>query len=79
MKYSNHVKILRKHQILSGTRYKMIKKILNWYQGQIDKSYEKNGLSPRILESQIRLNKIRKALNITDDRTIIEDNEGFVQ
>ena len=57
----------------------MMKRILDWYQRRIDKSYKEHGLTSRLLESQIRLNKMRRILNITDDRTIIEDNEGFVQ
>ena len=55
------------------------KKILNWCQRQVDKGYEKYGLTPKLLEHQSRINKLRHNLDITDERTVIDDNEGFVQ
>lgn len=58
---------------------KICEKLLNWCQRQVDKSYEKHGLTPKIIEHQTRINKLRNVLDIVDDRTIIEDNEGFVQ
>ena len=57
----------------------MFEGLLDWLQGRNDKAFEKEGLTDKTLESQIRINRLRNRLNITDERTVIKDNEGFVQ
>lgn len=54
------------------------KKFLDWCQGKVDKSYEKNGLTDFVLETQIAINKIRHYRDINDKKNIITD-DGYVQ
>lgn len=53
-------------------------RLLNWYQRQVNKQYEKYGLTDKVLEHQIRINKIRADHNIPDENDIIT-NDGYVQ
>ena len=53
-------------------------RLLNWCQGQVNKLYEKHGLTDKILEYQIRINTIRANHNIPDENDIITD-DGYVQ
>ena len=54
------------------------KKELDERQLIIDEKYEKEGLTDEVLDLQVALNMERNALNITDERQII-NSEGFVQ
>ena len=53
-------------------------KLLNTAQTLINKAYEKEGLTDRVLEAQIRLNKQRHVFDIHDKNEEV-DEEGFVQ
>ena len=58
--------------------YKINRKILEWCQGLNNKLYEKKGLTEKVLENQIKINKIRTEKNVTDNKQTI-DEEGYVQ
>jgi len=59
----------------------MIKKIqgklLNTAQKLINKAYEKEGLTDRVLDAQIKLNKQRHEFNIPDEKGT--NDNGFLQ
>lgn len=44
-----------------------------------DKLFEEEGLTDKVLNNQIEINKKRNELNIVDKRELTESNEGFVQ
>lgn len=54
------------------------KKILEWCQRRNNKLYENNGLTDKVLENQIRINKIRTKKNVHDNENVLTD-EGYVQ
>lgn len=58
--------------------YNINRKILNWCQRRNNKLYEKKGLTDKVLENQLRLNKIRNEKDISDNEHIIHE-EGYVQ
>ena len=53
-------------------------KILEWCQGQVNKLYEKKGLTDKVLEYQVRINKIKHKKDATDKTSIITD-DGYIQ
>lgn len=58
--------------------FKINRKILEWCQRRNNNLYEKNGFTDKILENQIRINKIRAEKDVTDNtQTVGED--GYVQ
>ena len=56
---------------------KTIKPVVDKIQKELDKKYEEEGLTPEILELQIRLNKIRHISDISDETK--QTHEGYVQ
>lgn len=63
---------------ISDMDYKITKKLLNWCQERVNKFYEKKGLTDKVLEFQIRINRLRHVLDIKDEETVITD-DGYVQ
>lgn len=51
--------------------------LLNIAQNLLNKLYEKEGLTDRVLDSQIKINKLRHKSNISDKKNAIYEN--FVQ
>lgn len=51
---------------------------LNRMQKKVNQKYEENGLTDEVLDEQIKINKIRHKLNISDPNQPHND-EGFVQ
>lgn len=58
---------------------KIIKKLLDYLQSKNNQKYEKDGLTDEVLERQVEINEYRNRYDITDDDSVISDNEGFVQ
>lgn len=56
---------------------KTIKPVVDKIQKELDKKYEEEGLTPEILELQIRLNKIRHISDISDETK--QTHEEYVQ
>lgn len=54
-----------------------IKKLLDEGQTILSEAYKEEGLTPEILECQVKLNEIRNILNIPDDNEKIY--EDYVQ
>ncbi len=54
------------------------RKILDWCQGKVNQMYEKEGLTDKVIEYQVRINKIRNHKDSADKNNIITD-DGFVQ
>ena len=57
----------------------IIKKLLDYLQSKNNQKYEKDGLTDEVLERQVEINEYRNRYDITDDDSVISDNEGFVQ
>lgn len=58
--------------------YRINRKILEWCQGRNNKIFEKKGLTDKVLENQIRINKIMSEKDVTDNTETIGE-EGYVQ
>jgi len=58
--------------------FKINRRLLDWCQRQNNKLYEKHGLTDRVLNNQVKINKIRNAKDLTDENIVITD-DGFVQ
>ena len=56
---------------------KLIKPVLDEVQKELDKKHEEEGLTPEILELQIKLNKIRHISDISDETK--QTHEEYVQ
>lgn len=56
---------------------KTIKPVVDKIQKELDKKYEEEGLTPEILELQIKLNKIRHISDISDETK--QTHEEYVQ
>lgn len=54
------------------------RKILDWCQDKVNQMYEKEGLTDKVIEYQVRINKIRNHKDSADKNNIITD-DGFVQ
>ncbi len=57
----------------------IIKKLLDYLQSKNNQKYEKDGLTDEVLERQVEINEYRNRYDITDEDSVISDNEGFVQ
>lgn len=53
-------------------------KLLDTLQLCINRCYEKDGLTDKVLDMQVRLNTLRAKYDIPDSKEII-DEQGFVQ
>lgn len=56
---------------------KIIAFLLNIAQSLLNRLYKKEGLTDRVLDSQIKINKLRYKSNISDKKNAIYEN--FVQ
>lgn len=57
----------------------IINKLLDYLQSKNNQKYEKDGLTDEVLERQVEINEYRNRYDITDENSVINDNEGFVQ
>lgn len=57
---------------------KVLSKLLDSMQKLVNRSYEKNGLTDEVLDSQVKINELRNKYNIPDSEEIVTD-DGFVQ
>ena len=55
-----------------------VQKRLKQLQEDINKEYEKFGLTDEVLENQIKINEIRNEWDMTDEEQIVND-DGFTQ
>lgn len=55
-----------------------VQKRLKQLQEDINKEYEKYGLTNEVFENQVKINEIRNEWNMTDDEQIVTD-DGFTQ
>ena len=65
------------HEYLEKIQRINLKRNLDKEQKKIDKLYEKEGLTDRVLDRQVALNKQRHKENISDDNKVIY--KRFVQ
>ena len=56
---------------------KIMSFLLNIAQNLLNRLYEKEGLTDRVLDSQIKINRLRNKSNISDKKNAIYEN--FVQ
>ena len=55
-----------------------VKKRLKKLQEDINKEYEKFGLTDEVLENQVKMNEIRNEWDLTDETQVLND-DGFTQ
>lgn len=54
------------------------KRVLDWCQERVNYFYWRHGLTDKVLEFQIRINRIRSKLDLEDEDNIVTD-DGYVQ